>query len=200
MARALSSQIKGLPRRRVAALAVIGLVSLSAFGCQTSSQRRTTIRATKDALYKAHDPQNRALAANLIQLKSIDTKIKRDLDQRFAEVVSHLPPEQRTRFYDALRKKVNLTTIREEIVDIYTESLDRQQLTKLVAFYRSDLGQFITNTEPKLNASIFDSLSSSSTQEAERILLEMISEKKPPEFEEARTPIRKALDKLLFAH
>lgn len=185
------------PRYAWLAIAAAGVLALA---CQTSRRPAPRAFGAKDAVYKAHDPKNRALAAHLIQLKSIDTKIKKDLDQRFAEVVAHLPAEQRTRFYDALRQKVNIQTIREEIIDIYTESLDREQLSKLVAFYRSELGQFISNTEPKLNASIFASLSSSSTQEAERILLEMISEKAEPEFEEARSPIRKALDKLLFAH
>lgn len=176
------------------------LAAVVAASCQTPAKKRRRPSLPEDKIYKAHNPENRKLAAELIALKRIDAKIKQDLDERFADVVGHLGPEQRTKFFDALRQKVNIRTIREEIIDIYTESLDRKQLTTLVAFYKSELGQFIADTEPKLNASIFETLSSSSTHEAERILLEMIKEKDKPQYEEARSPIRKALDNLLFAH
>lgn len=200
------------PYRSLATCAVWLMVQLSA--CQSTGQRD---QPEFDVIYSSHDKKSRTLAAKLIALKGIDQKVKKNLDTKFASVVAHLPQSHRTRFYDALRRKVNIDTIREKIVNIYTESLDQDQLSKLVAFYSSDLGQFITSTEPKLNSSIFDSLSDSSTQEAERILLQMIKEKDIPAEEARRAayettqspsesvapaeiddPIRKALDTLLF--
>lgn len=198
--------------------------SLAAVSC-TSSEDAPQLRKPKDAIFRSHNPKNRKLAERLIRLKGIDQKVKKDLDLKFAGVVAHLPHSHRTRFYDALRRKVNISTIREDIIDIYTESLDRDQLTRLVEFYSSDLGQFVSSVEPKLNSSILESLSSSSTLEAERILLEMIKEKDLPDLEanilfrqrsdhetdkrpsnsygspkEIKSPIRKALDKLHFTN
>lgn len=201
------------PYLSLAACTVWFMVQLSA--CQSTSQRD---QPDFDVIYSSHDKKSRSLAEQLIALKGIDKKVKKNLDTKFASVVAHLPQSHRTRFYDALRRKVNMDTIRKKIVNIYTESLDQEQLSKLVAFYSSDLGQFITSTEPKLNSSIFDSLSDSSTQEAERILLQMIKEKDIPAKEARRAvyettqsptesvtpppeiddPIRKALDTLLF--
>lgn len=141
------------------------------------------------------------LATELVRVKKIDHKMEQELVEKFSKVANSLPKEYQRVFMTKLKKKVNLSFIRAEISQIYKTNLEKEEIIKLITFYRTKLGQFVTEREPKINASIFETLSSESTREAEKIILKMIKEVENSNYSAEKTKkIKDTLNLLLFAH